>query len=78
VVAPLRWEGRLIGLLGLSYLEDQAPFGQETLGLVGVSARLAELILEREQIVAQREEARATAGRDRAWLMTSIPSNGSR
>jgi PAS domain S-box-containing protein len=61
VIAPLRWEGRLIGLLGLTYLEDQAPYGQETQRLVEVSARLGEIILERERIVAQREEARATA-----------------
>jgi PAS domain S-box-containing protein len=61
VVAPLRWQGRLIGLLSLRYLENHPPFGQETKGLVEASARLAELILERERIVAQREEARATA-----------------
>jgi PAS domain S-box-containing protein len=61
VIAPLRWEGHLIGLLSLNYLQEQAPFGQETQALVEASARLAELILERERIVAQREEARATA-----------------
>jgi signal transduction histidine kinase len=61
VIAPLRWEGRLIGLLGLSYLQEDAPFGQETQALMEASAELAELILERERIMAQREEARATA-----------------
>jgi PAS domain S-box-containing protein len=61
MVAPLRWEGHLIGLLGLSYLPEQAAYGQETKGLVEASARLAELIVERERIVAQREEARTTA-----------------
>jgi PAS domain S-box-containing protein len=61
VIAPLRWEGQLIGLLSLNYLQEQAPFGQETRTLVEAGARLAELILERERIVAQREEARATA-----------------
>jgi PAS domain S-box-containing protein len=61
ILAPLRWEGHLNGLLGLSYLEDQVPYGQETPTLVKASARLAELILERERIMAQREEARASA-----------------
>jgi signal transduction histidine kinase len=61
VVAPLRWEGQLIGLLGLAYRQDHPPYGPETQALVDASAQLAELILERQQIMAQREEARATA-----------------
>jgi signal transduction histidine kinase/PAS domain-containing protein len=61
VIAPLRWEGHLIGLLGLAFLQEEAPYGLETQALVEASARLAELILERERIVAQREEARAAA-----------------
>ena len=59
VIAPLRSGGRLIGLLRLSSRQDEAPFGPETQTLVSASARLAELILERERIVTQREEARA-------------------
>jgi PAS domain S-box-containing protein len=59
VIAPLFSGGRLIGLLGLHYLQEEAPYGLETQALVGASARLAELILDRERIVAQREEARA-------------------
>jgi PAS domain S-box-containing protein len=60
IIAPLRWDGRLIGLLGLSYLQEEAAYGPETQALVRAGARLAELLLEHARIVAQREEAQAT------------------
>jgi signal transduction histidine kinase len=48
-------------VLELSYLEEEPAYGPETQALVAAGARLAELILEREKIVSQREEARTTS-----------------
>jgi signal transduction histidine kinase len=58
LAAPLLHGAEVIGLMGLSYAEEEPPFGPETQSLVEASARLAAIILEQERLVREREEAR--------------------
>ncbi|HEY7975680.1 MAG TPA: PAS domain S-box protein, partial [Ktedonobacterales bacterium] len=57
--APMRINWRLIGLLGLEYGEQSRQFTADERALAGAVAQLAAVVLERERLVYEREEAHA-------------------
>jgi PAS domain S-box-containing protein len=60
--APMRMQGRLVGLLGLDFLEPDGKahdFTPEEIQIAEAVARLGAVVLERERLLREREEARA-------------------
>ena len=83
VCAPLRWDGKLLGVINLSATADDGPLGKDALGVVnGLSHRLASLLNRfiALQAVQDQEEVRSldeelstiarTADEPRAFLGT--------
>jgi signal transduction histidine kinase len=60
LVAPMRLGGRLVGFLVLAYGPDAHTFTEEEMALAAGTARMAVLVLERERLLCEREEARAS------------------
>jgi PAS domain S-box-containing protein len=61
LVVPLLQDEQLIGLLGLTYVQEAPLYGQETHALVHATANLATTILEHGRLLREREEARASS-----------------
>jgi signal transduction histidine kinase/PAS domain-containing protein len=60
LVAPMRLGGRLVGFLVLGYWPEAHTFTDEEIALAAGTARMAALVLERERLLCEREEARAS------------------
>ncbi len=61
LVAPMRVGERLVGMLALSHATPDARYSDEEMALAGAVAKLAALVIERERLLREREEARAHA-----------------
>jgi PAS domain S-box-containing protein len=61
LVAPMRVGERLVGLLALSRATPEASYSDEEMALAGAVAKLAALVIERERLLREREEARTHA-----------------
>jgi signal transduction histidine kinase len=61
LLAPMRVGTALVGLLSVEYGRGGAGAAQEDTALVEAVATLAALVLERERLLREREEARASA-----------------
>ena len=61
LLAPLLSEHRLIGVLALGRAERKPLFTQHEEALLGAVAQFCALVLERERVLLEREEARAHA-----------------
>jgi signal transduction histidine kinase/PAS domain-containing protein len=59
LVAPMRMSGQLIGILALDYDQEEHLFSAEEMALAGAVGKLGALVLERERLLREREEARA-------------------
>jgi PAS domain S-box-containing protein len=59
LIAPMRVSERLIGILALDYGGAEHAYSPEEVALAGAVAKLAALVLERERLLGEREEARA-------------------
>jgi signal transduction histidine kinase len=59
LLAPLHLRGQLVGLLVVDGDEVERAYTQEEIALAGAVAKLAALVLERERLLREREEARA-------------------
>ncbi len=60
LVIPMRLRERLIGVLTVDYGAEEHSYSAEELALAAAVARLATLVLEREQLLEERAEARAS------------------
>lgn len=60
LLAPLRIESQLIGFLSLDYGERQHQYITDERLLAGAVAQLAAVVIERERLLREREEARAS------------------
>jgi PAS domain S-box-containing protein len=56
---PLRLGTQLVGCLALSYEQEPHTYTEDELALEGAVAQLAALIIQRERLLSEREEARA-------------------
>lgn len=61
LVAPMRVGARVIGILSLDYGGPPHVFTEQERALAAAVAQLAALVLEREQLLSEREAARANA-----------------
>jgi PAS domain S-box-containing protein len=61
LVAPMRVGSTLVGLLSAEYGRGDEALAREDITLVETVATLAALVLERERLLREREEARASA-----------------
>jgi signal transduction histidine kinase len=59
LLAPVRCGERLVGILGINSGEDR-PYTPDEIALAGAAAKLTALIIERERLLRERAEARAT------------------
>lgn len=59
LLAPLRIGSHLIGLLGVDYGEQPHQFTDDERVLAGAVAQLSAVVIERERLLHEREEARA-------------------
>jgi signal transduction histidine kinase/PAS domain-containing protein len=59
LVAPMRAGSELVGVLSLDYRGERHEFTQGELALAEAVAQLAALVIERERMLREREEARA-------------------
>jgi signal transduction histidine kinase/PAS domain-containing protein len=60
LVIPMRLRERLIGALALDYGPEEHSYTTDELTLAAAVARMATLVLEREQLLEERAEARAS------------------
>ncbi len=61
VVAPMRLRGYLIGVVVFHPNKQEQTFTQQQIALAGATAQLVGLVIERERLLREREEARARA-----------------
>jgi PAS domain S-box-containing protein len=61
VVAPMRLRGQLIGLVVFNPGPLEQKFTEPQIALAGATAQLVGLVVERERLLREREEARANA-----------------
>jgi len=61
LVAPLRRGTDLLGILALDYGQTPHAYGPQELALAGAVAHLATLVIERDQLLREREAAQAVA-----------------
>jgi signal transduction histidine kinase len=61
LVAPMRIGTRLIGMLAIDFAGVPHVFTEQERALTGAVARLAALVVERERLLRERAEARASA-----------------
>jgi signal transduction histidine kinase len=61
LLAPLLLGRQLVGILTLDYGAEVRTFAHAELALAGGVARLAAVVLERDRLLGEREEARASA-----------------
>ncbi|HEV2459199.1 MAG TPA: HAMP domain-containing sensor histidine kinase, partial [Ktedonobacterales bacterium] len=61
LLTPMRLAGRLVGFLALDYGPVAHAFTPDEIALAAGTARLVALVLERERLLREREEARANA-----------------
>lgn len=59
LLAPIRLGEQLVGYLGVGFGSVEHDYTSEELALAGAIARLAALVIERERLLHEREEARA-------------------
>ncbi len=61
IVAPMRLRGHLIGLLIFNPHQLAQTFTEQQIALAGATAQLVGLVIERERLLREREDARAHA-----------------
>lgn len=61
LTAPMYLGNQLIGLLSLDFNEHDHQYTRQEFDIAGAAARLATLVIERERLTQEREEARASA-----------------
>jgi PAS domain S-box-containing protein len=61
LVIPMRHGDQLIGLLSLTHASDEHTYTDEEIALAQTVAKLTVLVIERERLLLEREEARANA-----------------
>ncbi len=61
LVAPMRVGRELMGVLALDHVSDEHTYTVGELALAEAVAKLAALVIERERLLREREEARASA-----------------
>jgi PAS domain S-box-containing protein len=61
LAVPLRLGEQLVGALALGYEQEPHPYTEGELMLAGGVGQLAALVIERERLLQEREEARANA-----------------
>jgi PAS domain S-box-containing protein len=61
LVAPMRVGRELMGVLALDHVSDEHTYTVSELALAEAVAKLAALVIERERLLREREEARASA-----------------
>ncbi len=59
LIAPMRVRDQLVGILMLDYGSSDHEFSQDEMTLAGAVAMLGALVIERERLQGEREEARA-------------------
>ncbi len=60
LIAPMSTRGRLVGLLSLDYGGAEHLYSSEELDLAGAAANLVATIIERDQLLSQQTELRAS------------------
>ncbi|MGE5334331.1 MAG: PAS domain S-box protein [Nitrososphaerota archaeon] len=61
LAVPLRLDDQLLGALALGYKQEPHHYTDEEMRLAGAFGQLAALVIERERLLREREEARANA-----------------
>lgn len=61
LLTPMRLVGRLVGVMAVDYWPDPHTFTPEEMALAAGTARMVTLVLERDRLLREREEARASA-----------------
>lgn len=59
LLAPMRVGGEVVGLLNIDFGATAHPYSSAELRLVGAVAQLAALVVERDRLLREREEARS-------------------
>ncbi|HEX6542643.1 MAG TPA: PAS domain S-box protein [Ktedonobacterales bacterium] len=60
LAVPLRLDDQLVGALALGYEQEPHSYSEEELGLAGAVGQLAALVIERDRLLQEREEAHAS------------------
>jgi PAS domain S-box-containing protein len=61
LAVPLRLGGQLVGALALGYEQEPHAYTEDELALAGAVGQLAALVVERDRLLQEREDARAKA-----------------
>jgi len=60
LIAPMTIQDQLVGLISLDYAGAEHHYTKQELALAGAAAKLAATVIERERLLRQREELRAS------------------